>query len=71
MKSKLSNLGFVASEADACLFISPNIICFLYVDDSKFVYRDQSHMDDLVKRMDHEGKLFNEKTYSTRNKRTD
>ena len=58
MKEKLSKLGFHASEADSCLFVSANIICLLYVDDSIFVYQHQSHMDDLVKRMNIEGMLF-------------
>ena len=34
MKEKLSKLGFHASEADSYLFVSANIICLLYVDDS-------------------------------------
>ena len=58
MKEKLSKLGFHASEADLYLFVSTNIICLLYVDDSIFVYQHQSHMDDLIKRMNIEGMLF-------------
>ena len=60
MKEKLSKLGFHTTESDSCLFISANIICLLYVDNSIFVYRNQSHMDDLVERMNDEGMLFNE-----------
>ena len=60
MKEKLSKLGFHTSAVDSCLFISADIICLLYVDDSIFVYCNQSHMDNLVKQMAKEGMLFNE-----------
>ena len=50
----------MTQDFDTCLFISADIICLLYVDDSIFVYRHQEHMDDLVKRMDKAGMLFNE-----------
>jgi hypothetical protein len=33
-RDKLIKMGFVQSEADPCLFISAEIICLIYVDDS-------------------------------------
>ena len=51
MKSKLEELGFRQSVADPCLFISPTVICLVYVDDALLVYRDHNAVDDLTTRM--------------------
>jgi hypothetical protein len=59
MKQKLEKLGFTQSNADPCLFISTTVICLVYVDDALLVYRDQSAVDDLTKRMEDEKMLFN------------
>ena len=59
MKQKLEKLGFTQSNADSCLFISATVICLIYVDDALLVYKDQSAVDDLTKRMTKEGMLFN------------
>jgi hypothetical protein len=36
-KDKLEDLNFRQSDADPCLFISPTVICLIYVDDALFV----------------------------------
>jgi hypothetical protein len=59
MKQKLERLGFTQSNADSCLFISTTVICLVYVDDALLVYKDQSAVDDLTKRMTEEKMLFN------------
>jgi hypothetical protein len=59
MKQKLETLGFTQSNADSCLFISTTVICLVYVDDALLVYKDQSAVDDLTKRMTEEKMLFN------------
>ena len=59
MKRKLEKLGFAQSNADACLFVSPTVICLLYVDDALLVYKDQASVDDLTRRMKEEKMLFN------------
>jgi hypothetical protein len=59
MKQKLEKLGFTQSNADPCLFISTTVICLIYVDDALLVYKDQSAVDSLTKRMEQEKMLFN------------
>jgi hypothetical protein len=59
MKQKLQQLGFTQSNADPCLFISTTVICLLYVDDALLVYRDQSAVETLTKRMKESNMLFN------------
>jgi hypothetical protein len=58
IKSKLEELGFRQSVADPCLFISPTVICLVYVDDALLVYRDHNAVDDLTTRMLQIGMLF-------------
>jgi hypothetical protein len=41
-RDKLIKMGFVQSEADPCLFISSDIICLIYVDDSLLLYKDKT-----------------------------
>jgi len=60
MKDKLRKLDCYPTDTDTCLFISADIICLRYVDDSIFVYRNQAHMNDLVERIGKLGMLFNE-----------
>ena len=59
MKSKLESLGFKQTDSDPCLFISPTVICLIYVDDALLVYQDQGSVDDLTNRMKLAGMLFN------------
>ena len=46
--------------ADPCLFISPTVLCVIYVDDALFVYRSAADVDDLTSRMEKEDILFEE-----------
>ena len=59
LKGKLEKLGFTQSTADPCLFISPTVICLVYVDDALLVYRDTKAVTDLTRRMKEEDMLFN------------
>jgi hypothetical protein len=61
-KNKLEELGFRQSDADPCLFISPTVICLIYVDDALFVYKSPEEVDILTKRMKGLGMLFNEES---------
>ena len=47
-KTKLIKLRFSQSLADPCLFISPTVLCVIYVDYAFFVYRYAAHVDDLT-----------------------
>ena len=59
MKGKLEKLGFAQSIADPCLFISPTVICLVYVDDALLVYCDQQAVGKLAHDMKQEQMLFN------------
>ena len=59
MKSKLESLSFVASDADPCLFISPHVICLLYVGDALYVSRTSQDLDNLTAAMAAKDMLFN------------
>jgi hypothetical protein len=61
-KNKLEELGFRQSDADPCLFISPTVICLIYVDDALFVYKSPEEVDILTKRMKAIGMLFEEES---------
>jgi hypothetical protein len=61
-KNKLDELGFRQSDADPCLFISPTVICLIYVDDALFVYKSPQEVDILTKKMKALGMLFNEES---------
>ncbi|KAG7343789.1 reverse transcriptase RNA-dependent DNA polymerase [Nitzschia inconspicua] len=49
LSSKLNQLGFTASDADPCLFVSDKCICLVYVDDTLLYARSQKDLDDVVK----------------------
>jgi hypothetical protein len=61
-KNKLEDLGFRQSDADPCLFISPTVICLIYVDDALFVYKSPEEVDILTKKMKAIGMLFEEES---------
>jgi hypothetical protein len=61
-KNKLEELGFRQADADPCLFISPTVICLIYVDDALFVYKSPEEVDILTKKMKNLGMLFNEES---------
>jgi hypothetical protein len=61
-KGKLEELGFRQSDADPCLFISPTVICLIYVDDALFVYKSPKEVDILTQKMKNLGMLFEEES---------
>jgi len=61
-KNKLEELNFRQSDADPCLFISPTVICLIYVDDALFVYKSPEEVDILTNKMKALGMLFNEES---------
>jgi len=48
LKENLEKVGFVQSDADACLFVSEKVICLVYVDDTLFFARDQKDIDKVA-----------------------
>lgn len=61
LKAKLEKTGFTcAVDVDPCLFISENVICLVYVDDSIFVSRDVKYIDEAVQRLRDEGMALEE-----------
>ena len=61
LKSKLEATGFTcAVDVDPCLFISDNVICLVYVDDSIFVSRDVKYIDEAVQRLRDEAMALEE-----------
>ena len=61
-KNKLEELGFRQSDADPCLFISPTVICLIYVDDALFVYKSPEEVNILTTKMKEIGLLFEEES---------
>jgi hypothetical protein len=61
-KDKLEDLNFRQSDADPCLFISPTVICLIYVDDALFVYKSPEEVNILTKKMKEIGMLFEEES---------
>jgi hypothetical protein len=61
-KNKLEELGFRQSDAGPCLFISPTVICLIYVDDALFVYKSPEEVNILTKKMKQIGMLFEEES---------
>jgi hypothetical protein len=61
-KNKLEELDFRQSDADPCLFISPTVICLIYVDDALFVYKSPEEVNILTKKMKQIGMLFEEES---------
>ena len=54
----MEELNFVQSTSDPCLFISPTIICLIYVDDALFVYREESDIEALTVAMKRKKMIF-------------
>ena len=50
----LKTLEFVQSPADPCLFIRPDMICFVYVDDCLFFAPDDSNFDTMLQKLRNE-----------------
>jgi hypothetical protein len=61
-KNKLEELRFRQSDADPCLFISPTVMCLIYVDDALFVYKSPEEVNILTKKMKQIGMIFEEES---------
>jgi hypothetical protein len=48
LRVKLEHLGFVACDADPCLFVSDKVIALVYVDDTLFFARDPKDIDAAI-----------------------
>ena len=48
LKKNLEKSGFKQSSNDPCLFISPTVICLVYVDDCLFFSKSQKHIDESI-----------------------
>ena len=55
LKGNLERCGFTQSEFDACLFISPKVICVCYVDDCLFFSPDEADIDATIEDIKHCG----------------
>ena len=51
LKTKLEKLNFIQSEADQCLFVRPDMICLVYVDDCLFFAPDDSKFDSMLDKL--------------------
>ena len=50
-RKQLQKLGFVLLDSNPFLFISPDVICLLYVDDALLFYKDAADLNNLTKQM--------------------
>jgi hypothetical protein len=48
LKGNLEAMGLQQSEADPCLFVNDKVICLVYVDDTLFIAKEMSDIDDLI-----------------------
>ena len=52
LKSKLESIGFTNNEElDPCLFVSPNVVCLVYVDDTLFYSRRVEYIDEAIEQL--------------------
>jgi hypothetical protein len=52
LKSNLEKIGFESQAAvDPCLFVSPKVICLVYVDDTLLYARDKADIDEAIKKL--------------------
>jgi Reverse transcriptase (RNA-dependent DNA polymerase) len=52
LKSKLEGIGFESNESvDPCLFISDNVICLVYVDDTLLFSPNEKYIDEVVAKL--------------------
>ncbi len=52
LKSNLEAIGFEQQiDIDPCLFISPTVICLVYVDDTLLYARTQQDIDDVIRKL--------------------
>ena len=54
----MEKIGFQqAVDVDACLFVSPKVICITYVDDTLFFAKDEKDIDEMVRRLQEDEKM--------------
>jgi len=52
LKERLENVGFTqAVDVDPCLFISPKVICIIYVDDTLLYAKDIKDIEEVLQRL--------------------
>jgi Reverse transcriptase (RNA-dependent DNA polymerase) len=52
LKSKLESVGFRSAEIiDPCLFVSDNVICLVYVDDTLFFSPREDVIDEIITKL--------------------
>ena len=58
LKDNLEQIGFVQQvDIDPCLFISPKVICLVYVDDTLLYARNKEDIDEVIRRLQDERKM--------------
>ena len=60
LKGKLEKIGFRQSDSDPCLFIKPDVICLIYVDDQLLFGKDQAAIDNVISDLKKEDMPFEE-----------
>ena len=51
LKSKLETYGFCQSNFDPCMFISPKVICLVYVDNTLFFSPDRAYINKVFQKL--------------------
>ncbi len=59
---KLEQCGLKQSKFDPCLFVGPNVMCIVYVDDLIFWSRDEAHIDNVAMELCKLGVLLEQET---------
>jgi hypothetical protein len=58
LKEKLELIGFESiADVDPCLFISDNVICLVYIDDTLFFSPKQEYIDQVIDKLHHEQEM--------------
>jgi hypothetical protein len=55
LKKGLESVGFKAKSTDPCLFIHPDVICLVYVDDCLFFAKDVKSIDAVLQKLKNKG----------------
>ena len=58
LRRGLLDRGFKVSERDPCLFLSPDVMVALYVDDVIFISRSRLHIDKVIKTFVDDGDVY-------------
>jgi len=59
---KLEQCGLKQSKFDPCLFVGPNVMCIVYVDDLIFWSRNEAHIDNVAMELCKLGVLLEQET---------